>query len=281
MNKILVPTDFSPNAMKALDYAVELATVSRAAIVVIYVNNLVDTPFREKTPLEVKYGLPIEQAAREELEMICSSISGSLHIDISSQMYGGTVVGSVLDAVKDNAADLIIMGTLGDTGFKEKLVGSITAAIISKSTVPVMAVPLLSEWEVPKHILLAVNHFDEKKGNEKPVIDIARYFNSKVITAVFTDQDTSGAEVFIENARGIYSYEMELESKYKDINIEPARLSGHKFQDAIDGYINENKVDMLVMFTHKRNFIESIYDRSITRKMSYHTNIPLLAIPVN
>jgi nucleotide-binding universal stress UspA family protein len=264
-----------------LDFAVEIASVSRASIILVYVYNLVDTPFREKNALEIKYGLPMEQAAREELELICSGISDSLHIEISSQLYGGTVVSSVLDAATDNGADLIIMGTLGDTGFKEKLIGSITAAVISKSAVPVMAVPLLSEWDIPKNILLAVNHFDETTGNAKPVFKLARYFNSKVIAAVFTDQDTADAEAYIENARGIYSYEKDLEEQYKDVPIEPVKLYGHKFQEAIDGYIENNKVDMLAMFTHKRNFVESIFNRSVTKKMSYHTNIPLLAIPVN
>lgn len=276
----MVPTDFSPNANKALDFAVEIASGARASIILVYVNDLLDTPFREKTALENKYGLPGEEAAEMELEMICKNIRESMRLDVTYQVFGGTVTSAILDAAKENNASLVVMGTLGNTGFKEKLVGSITAAIISKSDIPVMAVPILSEWQIPKNIMMAVNHFDERPANTEMVFKIARLFNSKVTVAVFTDEDDAEAADYLENTRGIISYGQELESIYKDIKVDVVRLYGHKFQESIDEFIAANQVDMLVMFTHKRNFIESVFNKSVSSKMSYHTNIPLITIPV-
>lgn len=276
----MVPTDFSPNANKALDFAVEIASGARASIILVYVNDLLDTPFREKTVLENKYGLPGEEAAEMELEMICKNIRESMRLDVTYQAFGGTVTSAILDAAKENNASLVVMGTLGNTGFKEKLVGSITAAIISKSDIPVMAVPILSEWQIPKNIMMAVNHFDERPANTEMVFKIARLFNSKVTVAVFTDEDDAEAADYLENTRGIISYGQELESIYKDIKVDAVRLYGHKFQESIDEFIAANQVDMLVMFTHKRNFIESVFNKSVSSKMSYHTNIPLITIPV-
>ena len=280
MKTIMVPTDFSPNANKALDFAVEIASGARASIILVYVNDLLDTPFREKTALENKYGLPGEEAAEMELEMICKNIRESMRLDVTYQVFGGTVTSAILDAAKENNASLVVMGTLGNTGFKEKLVGSITAAIISKSDIPVMAVPILSEWQIPKNIMMAVNHFDERPANTEMVFKIARLFNSKVTVAVFTDEDDAEAADYLENTRGIISYGQELESIYKDIKVDVVRLYGHKFQESIDEFIAANQVDMLVMFTHKRNFIESVFNKSVSSKMSYHTNIPLITIPV-
>ena len=276
----MVPTDFSPNANKALDFAVEIASGARASIILVYVNDLLDTTFREKTALENKYGLPGEEAAEMELEMICKNIRESMRLDVTYQVFGGTVTSAILDAAKENNASLVVMGTLGNTGFKEKLVGSITAAIISKSDIPVMAVPILSEWQIPKNIMMAVNHFDERPANTEMVFKIARLFNSKVTVAVFTDEDDAEAADYLENTRGIISYGQELESIYKDIKVDAVRLYGHKFQESIDEFIAANQVDMLVMFTHKRNFIESVFNKSVSSKMSYHTNIPLITIPV-
>ena len=280
MKTIMVPTDFSPNANKALDFAVEIASGARASIILVYVNDLLDTPFREKTALENKYGLPGEEAAEMELEMICKNIRESMRLDVTYQVFGGTVTSAILDAAKENNASLVVMGTLGNTGFKEKLVGSITAVIISKSDIPVMAVPILSEWQIPKNIMMAVNHFDERPANTEMVFKIARLFNSKVTVAVFTDEDDAEAADYLENTRGIISYGQELESIYKDIKVDAVRLYGHKFQESIDEFIAANQVDMLVMFTHKRNFIESVFNKSVSSKMSYHTNIPLITIPV-
>jgi len=280
MKRIIVPTDFSPNANKALNFAAEIASSAGAAILLVNVNTLVESPFREKTALEKKHNLPMEEAVQKELEEICAIIRNSMHITISSQSYGGTVGNAVLQAAEESNADMIVMGTLGDTGFKEKLIGSVTAAIIGKSKIPVLAVPLLSEWTVPRNILLAVNHFDEQPAYAKPIIELARLFYAKITVAVFTDEDTAVAVDYIENNRGVLSYGQELESMYKDTRVEAGRLYGHRFEETIDEYIKTNEVDLLAMFTHKRSFVGSIFNRSMTKKMSYHTNIPLLAIPV-
>jgi hypothetical protein len=38
----------------------------------------------------------------------------------------------------------------------------------------------------------------------------------------------------------------------------------------MQNYITENNVDILVMVTHKRHFLERIFNPCITRRMSYH-----------
>ncbi len=281
MKKILVPTDFSPNANKALKYAAEIAKVAKAEMLIVNVCDAVNTPFTDKTIVEQKYNLPVEEATQKELLLLQKELKENYQLNVETQMYGGPVIPSVIQAAEENNADMIIMGTLGNAAFKEKLMGSVTAAIIGKTTIPVLAVPLLSEWEIPKHILLVSNHFDEEAENTKPAFDLAALFNAKVTVAVFTDKDKAVAVDYLENTRGILAYEEKLKAVYKETVLEPEKLDGHKFQETLDEYIDENYIDLLVMLTHKRSFTETIFHKSMTKKMSYHTNIPLLAIPVH
>lgn len=60
----------------------------------------------------------------------------------------------------------------------------------------------------------------------------------------------------------------------EDLHIVTAPLYGSQFEEAITSYIFTNNTGLLVMITHKRSFLESIINKSLTRKMSYHTNIP-------
>lgn len=281
MKKILVPTDFSANANKALKYAAEIAKNAKAEILLVNVCDAVDTPFTDKSFVEQKYNLPVEEATQKELLLLQKELSENYQLKVETQMYGGPVIPTIIQAVEENNADMIIMGTLGNVAFKEKLMGSVTAAIIGKATIPVLAVPLLSEWDIPKHILMVVNHFEEQTDNTKPAFELAALFNAKVTVAVFTDKDSAVAVDYLENTRGIIAYEEKLKEVYKDIVLEPEKLDGHKFQETLDEYIDENNIDMLVMLTHKRSFPETIFHKSMTKKMSYHTNIPLLAIPVH
>ena len=172
------------------------------------------------------------------------------------------------------------MGTLGNAAIKEKLFGSITAKLISHLPVPILAIPLLYEWEIPKNILLAVNHFDEQPSTLLPIIELARLLGATLNVTIFTNEDTAGAVDYLQHKKDIDLFCRNMQHDFPELNIVPAPVYGHNFEDAITNYIAENPTEMLVMITHKRNFLESIFSRSMTRKMSYHTDIPLLSIPV-
>ena len=54
-------------------------------------------------------------------------------------------------------------------------------------------------------------------------------------------------------------------------------LVDNDIHSAIDQYVEVSKADVLAMFTHELSFFEKVFDRSMTRKMAFHSRIPLLA----
>lgn len=264
---ILVPTDFSPNATKALDHAVQIARQTQSSILLLHVvesNELLETT----------------EANSEKMELIKKSIQQTGPVVINTKLIRGLAIDSILDTISADEIDLVIMGTVGNAGFSEKIFGSKTAKIISTSPIPVLAIPLLSEWGTHPDILLAINDFnvDDKKLN--PVIQLARLLNSNLQVAIFTDTDDDYVEDYEVHEQQIASFRDALKIKYPDLAINAVHLASRHFMDSLLNWIDKNKIGMLVMLTHKRNIIESIFNQSLTRKMSYHTNIPLLAIPV-
>ncbi len=279
MKAILIPTDFSPNANKALDFAVQIAKKASAKIIIIHACDLFDITFKDRIKTEEEYNQKIIVEATTKLKMLKESIEGTEQLVAETQLYKGSAQDTILLAAGEYHADLIVMGTLGDSAIKEKIFGSKTAGIIGKSKAPVLAVPLLSEWYNPETISLAVNNFEEKPGITALVFELAGLFKAKVQVALFTDKIAAGSIDYLQDERNISAYEIKIKAKYKNININASHLDGYNFQDTLDSYIAEEKVDMLAMVTHKRNFLEGIFNRSMTRKMSYHTRIPLLALP--
>lgn len=279
MKNILVPTDFSSNANKALDFAVQIARQAKAEISLIHACDLIDTIFKDNQPLYKEHNPTISVNVNENLSLLKKSIEDTENLAVHIKLYKGKVTDAILQASEEQHADLIIMGTLGDAGQKEKIFGSITAGIIGKTNIPVMAVPLLSEWDSLKKIFLAVNNFDDQPDRFKPVFELAKLFNASVHLGIFTDADTAGAIDYLNDERGIIAFEEKLHTRYKNSTIKHIHLDGHRFEETIEEYIQENGIDMVAMLTHKRTFLESIFNRSMTKKMSYHTRIPLLAIP--
>ena len=280
MKKILVPTDFSPNAARAIDYAVQIAKLNQATIYVIHACDNLDTLNMENVQLRREYNKKITDKAFDNLEMIRRSIEETEQVLVNIQLYSGPVNDTILLAAQEHNADLVIMGTLGISGIKEAIFGSKTAAVISNTTVPVLAIPLEYDWSPPSKFLLAINHFDEVSDILNPVFDLAKTFKAEVRLAVFTDEDNIVSSNYLTDARDIKFAEDNLRKKYSDLVINAEHLTGRHFEESINEFIESNQIDLLAMMTHKRSFIGSIFKRSITRKMSYHSKVPILAIPV-
>ena len=279
MKKILVPTDFSASANKALNFAVQIARQAKAEIYLIHACDLIETIFKDKQTMYEEHNQAIKDKANESLSLLKKSIEDTEKLSVHIKLYNGKITDTILQASEEHYADLVIMGTLGEAGLQEKIFGSITAGIIGKTNIPVMAVPLLSEWDSPKKILLMVNNSEEQPDMAKSVFELAELFNATVHVAIFTDVDSAEAIDYLKDKRGVNSYEEKLKIKYKNTDIKSVHLDGHRFQETIDEYILEQPIDIVAMISHKRTFLESIFNRSMTKKMSYHTRIPLLAIP--
>jgi len=280
MKKILVPTDFSPNAARAIDYAVQIAKLNQATIYVIHACDNLDTLNMENVQLRREYNKKITDKAFDNLEMIRRSIEETEQVLVNIQLYSGPVNDTILLAAQEHNTDLVIMGTLGISGIKEAIFGSKTAAVISNTTVPVLAIPLEYDWSPPSKFLLAINHFDEVSDILYPVFDLAKTFKAEVRLTVFTDEDNIVSSNYLTDAREIKFAEDKLRKKYSDLVINAEHLTGRHFEESLNEFIESNQIDLLAMMTHKRSFIGSIFNRSITRKMSYHSKVPILAIPV-
>jgi nucleotide-binding universal stress UspA family protein len=264
MLKVIVPTDFSPNAARAIDYAVQLAKTGKASLTIINsCDHLNSMGMEAGLPLS-EYNERITDDAFANLEMIKNSIESAEGIKVSTELFSGTVVDTVVSAARDSQADLIIMGTMGINSIKDTLFGTNTSAVIASSKVPVLAIPLEYEWQVPRKFLLAINKFEEAGELLKPLFDLARIYAVEVHLVV----------------RAVREAEENLKKLFPDIVLKAEHLSGRHFEETINEYAAASKTDLLGMTTHKRTIIGNIFNRSITRKMSYHSKVPLLAIPV-
>jgi hypothetical protein len=144
-----------------------------------------------------------------------------------------------------------------------------------------MVIPIEYEWKKPQNILLATNRFEKEPAILDYLFELAGLYMSRVQVAVFTDEDFYKAITFLDHRRKISEYEEYLKDMYNEETLTSAHLSGENFETTLQNFIKEKGIDMLVMVTYQNTFWNRIFNPSKTKRMSYHTNIPLLAIPVN
>src|SRR5688572_252190 len=130
MKKILVPTDFSDYAEKALHYAVGIATETNAEILLVHVCELLHYPFADRSHEVTEYNDLKTGELTQRLNSLKSSTSDS-NVVITPRLYDGEVIDAIISIVEQEQVDLIVMGTLGATGIKTVFLGTKTATIIS------------------------------------------------------------------------------------------------------------------------------------------------------
>jgi nucleotide-binding universal stress UspA family protein len=280
MQKILVPTDFSNAALKAVTYAAEIAQKTGATIFLLHAVEIFIDMTIEPIVYDVKGQ---EELAKKELSRLDEIRNSVLEIYpsivVETELAKGQIIDAILDFVEVQQINLIVMGTTGASGLKEIFMGSVSAGTISKTNIPVLTIPASYEIKEPNHILFATNHFEQKMELLNPIVAMARLYSATIYVAVFVDTDKAEAVDYLYNTRQLNDYIDFLNTTFSETTFKGELLEGSEFEETIEKYVLQNEVDIATLITYPKSFFEKLLRRSVTKKMAFHSTIPLLAIP--
>ena len=280
MKKILFPTDFSATANKAFIYALNIADRLDATITTLHVYQrpIVAQNYPGIDTNEVFKDFDLAEFAnyRDALPTLktMAEQQGFSHLNIQHALVEGPhIVSTILNTVEAEAADLIIMGTTGASGLKEIFLGSIAGEVLENATCPVLAVPedAVFDGNIDK-IAFTTTFNDDEKPVLRRVIDFANIFGASVhcINVDLAHTDT-------------YVHRMDqLSTDYaQDANVTFKVLDGTNIQKVIGDFLDEERIDILAMVTHKRTFIQELFHYSKTKMMAYHSDTPVFSFRVS
>ncbi|HET9055765.1 MAG TPA: universal stress protein [Chitinophagaceae bacterium] len=280
MKKILVPTDFSDNAMKAVTYAGKIAQRTGAVIYLLHVLESVIDRILEPFFLHEKLQDEVTKARLTELKSLKDRLAdANPNLAIETELAKGTVTTSILDYAENLQADIIIMGTQGASGLKEVFLGSVTGSIIGRTKISILAVPSEYLMEKPDAIVFATNRYEEDSKMLEKIFELASLFNAVIHVVVFVDMNASTTNYYIYNHKQLNEYIGFLKKMYPDVHLTGELLWDKKFEETIEDYNIKNEVDIVAMITYPKSFWENLMKKSVTKKMAFHSKIPVLAIP--
>lgn len=276
MKKILFPTDFSEAAQNAFVYALQVAKELNATITTLHAYH---TPLLGKSNLPNNLNEVYESMELEEFGEFKDSIPFLRRIANQYQagdvltthiMQEGNVVQKILTYAQNNDFDFIIMGTGGASGLMEIFVGSVAAEILENASCPVLVVPVNARFDGKMDCIAMTTEFrEEEKRVLKWVQVFAKAFGASVHCV---NVDVANVESYA-NRVDTWRAEFPAES-----NLSFTVIKALNIENAIRHFLEEQKIDVLAMLTHKRNFFEELFNYSMTKKMAYHLNTPILAI---
>ncbi|TAL63293.1 MAG: universal stress protein [Bacteroidetes bacterium] len=272
MRTILVPTDYSDVANNALQYAVELAKFSRAKLVLMHAYQ-VPVPTGE-VPVMMISPQELEKENLKRIENLEKKFAEKTkgEIKIESLVRSGFAVEEIIDVIKEKKADLVVMGVTGAGKVSEALIGSHTFSLMKQTQIPVLVVPKDARFNEVKKIVLAYNY---NEAVSKTAIDkikgFARLFSAKILVL---DVEKPVAVPMYENMEAGES----LERSLKGVEHVLFFSSSEDIADGINTFADDHKCDWVAMIPHKHNLLDKLFHRSNTKKMAFHTHIPLLSI---
>ena len=140
--RILFPTDFSPAATHALDFAISLALEHEASIFLVHVIEEIgfNSPFTLTSfPTTVEYHHGIEEEVKRELQKVISP-QLKRQIPVEEILVRGKPFVEIIRVAKDKKADLIVIPTHCKPGPKHTHLGSTSERVVRLAPCPVLVI---------------------------------------------------------------------------------------------------------------------------------------------
>jgi len=276
MNKILVPIDFSEQATNAAKVAANIARKTGSEIYLLHMFDLPEdvidpTNFTsgESAPLKVMFMKRIH----EKFEKFKKSEFLKGLTVIESVQFHKTFEG-IIDASKEHAIDLIIMGSQGTSGLEEFFIGSNTEKVVRNSDIPVLVIKDHQEDFEVKDIVFASDFTKENKKTFEKLLSFVSLFDSKIhLVKVNTPYNF---ETTRESNYTMDTFIREYDLKNYSINI----YNDNSIERGIINFTNEIDADVIALNTHGRSGLSHLFNGSITEDLTNHSIKPVITFKI-
>jgi nucleotide-binding universal stress UspA family protein len=265
---LLVPTDFSASAKAAAHYAAKLAAQIKARVILLSVVEM-DTSETVLTNWK-KLEQQMTQTANRNLEKLILEVKAGAgqNLTIAGDVtFGIPMEEAIVRYAEEQKVNIILMGTKGATGLKKILQGSNTTRLMDITPVPLIAIPSKATYTGMKKLVYATD-LKNVKDEIRSLARIASLFNAEILVFHCLPADSQ--------ARLDRNLEPELIEQAQYGSISYHQVKSDVVANAIGEFIDQTKADMLVMFTHEKDFYDKLFGRSVTRNMAFQSRVPLL-----
>jgi len=274
MKKIFVATDFSEVSNNAVNYAAGMAGAFNAALTLIHVyeSPLFYTAEMPYTAIEAAEKLAKSDAETRMSQLLAATIKDFPGIQITSLVKRGISVETIAQEADENSADLLVSGSTGAGMLERTLIGSTTTALINKTKCMVLIVPGNAKFNGVTSLVYTTDLHEKNIEAANNLLPIASKLNSELIFLFVDNKIHSDSEQISE----------EMGSKIKG-HVKYSKVSGYICTDpdvmnGISLFLKKMNAEMVAMLTHPRSFPRMLWDKSLTKKFSYHPDVPLLVM---
>ncbi len=274
MKKILFPTDFSDVSKNAFIYALKLADGIGAEIITMHIYGLEPPSYLDVSiylqEIYEHQELNDFENFKDEVPLLRSIAQHNQlgHIKISNVLIQGSLVDEVIKLSAKENIDFIVMGTKGVTHLSEIFLGTVTTQIMNESKAIVLAIPDKCEYKPIKKILFTTKYDLKDIQALQKVQHLASLLGSHIDCLNVKPPNTVYKDDLIVDFKNVF----------KEQNISFHSELSNDVEGVILNYIEENEINMVAIHVEYKGFFQKLFDISLSKKLAYHSTIPILSI---
>ena len=272
MKTLVVPTDFSPVSINAMNYAINLAKDIYAEVVLFHAYQ-VPVAFSEVPVVTIS----LDEMKKQTDEKMQELRHGAQHVTSGAvnirahNVLGDTVEELELFCQKEKPL-AVVMGTHGAGALETIFMGSTTISTIHRIECPVIIVPPGAVFKNIHQIGFACDY--SQVAESTPIEEIKKWIN-------LFDAKLKVLNVDYNNRQFNPNVPMSL-TKVHEL-LDPLKPEFHYIDDpdieeGINTFAEKHGIDMLITIPRKHKLLGKIFQRSRTRTLALHAHVPILAI---
>ena len=258
MKDYIIPVDFSETSLNAVRYAADMLTGKPDSHVILY------NMFKHEDDA-LMAGSYLD-SLKAELEQ-----KGVANIELVKEL-GTDLIDCLGRLAYQKAAELIIMGITEKDEWRQIFLGSNTVKMAEQNVCPVMIIPQHAKFNGINNVALTSDFKNVMETTPVLAIKtILEVFDAKLhIINIDHEHYVSLTEEFLDE-RG------KMLKLFADFNPEFYFIGINDFYEAVDEFVKARNIDMLVIIPKNHRFVNSIFNPSHTKKLAFHSPVPILA----
>lgn len=271
MKKILFVTEFSDHAAEVFKYAAELAYFFKADIAMLHVFKTTNAITAKKEELEHLADVAVDNLMQLVSKNMPQTYQNEVKVDYLFKV--GLAADIILETALSEEVDLIVMSLAGKKTVLDNLINNTPLSVINQSDIPVLAIPPTAKFEGIDNLVYTTNFEFRDLGAINYLKKWARLFEATIHCFHVIEKD--------ENEMHIMKNMSILRATYKGHKWLRFDMARGNFEKEIGRFAKGKKADILVMMSHKTNFVNRMIDRSSVKDIALNIQTPILVIKDN
>lgn len=270
INTILVPVDFSSDSVNALYLADRIAKLHESTL---YLVNVVPAA----NPLhmaaqETHASAPTPDEAEHQLRSFVRALLTRDLLEHQFLVAKGAVVPSIARSARENAIDLIVMGTRGQGKIASSWIGSTATQLLNHTTCPVLLVPEKAREVRIQNALCATDLQESDPYRIWKAASLLQKFSPDISCVHVQGPHNGTFHISMEELRAFLTVTI------PSIRLKFFEIVGITAWDTLNDFCLQHQTDLLIVFKPFRGLLKTLFQKSVGRSLLLQSTVPILIL---